>query len=200
MQTTLKNEQAKLARIAERLHAARLAAEVALSELATAETAVKAELEAAILEERASNVGPLERKIAALQATFRSKQAELNAAADAQKKQRVTVEGIEGEIKARQRADAIARARPLCARLVDLQNEASKLALDVQIALAGENAQVDELFSTGENPYTMMARYGMLNNLANFLNELTMFNPKLRGELFRRHPGRMPETWERDAA
>jgi hypothetical protein len=108
--------------------------------------------------------------------------------------------GIEGEIATNRHASVIARARPMCARLVELQDETSRLALAINIEFGGEWIQADEIFDTGEQPDTLRARFQMLYQMSNFLGTLAMFNPRLRGELFKKYPGRTPETWAVDAA
>jgi hypothetical protein len=104
LQVTLKTEQAKLARIGERLHAARVASETAEREQAKVQSELDGELAGAVLEEREANIAPFEKRLLALQASQRGKKAELAGAASAHAKQRQIVESIEGEIVATRHA------------------------------------------------------------------------------------------------
>jgi hypothetical protein len=200
LQEQLKIEQAKLARIAERLHAGRVAVESTERDLRTAAVELAEEMSAAVLADREPVPGPFEKRIARVQATLDTQRGALAGAAAAHQKQCEIVGGIEGVIKANHHADVIARARPMCKRFAELTDELGRLALEVRIELVGENVQPAELFGGNEDQETLRARFGMLFTMSNFLSgTLTMYSPKLRAELFKRYPGQMPENWRVDA-
>lgn len=201
LQEQLKIEQAKLARIAERLHAGRVAVESTERDLRTAAVELAEEMSAAVLADREPVPGPFEKRIAKVQATLDTQRAALAGAAAAHQKQSETVTAIQDELQANHHADVIARTRPTCQRIVELTDELGRLALEVRIQLAGESVQPAELFAGNENPETQAARFGMLFGLSNFLcGELARYNPGLRRELFRKYPNQMPQNWQADAA
>jgi hypothetical protein len=200
LQDQLKIERARLDRISERLHSSRVTAEQAERQLMQAHGELNQEMSAAVLEDREPSTDAMQKKIAKLQTAFEGKRAELSGAETAHQKQHGIVEGIEGEIATNRRASVIARVKPMVSRLVELQDETSRLALDIQVEFGAEHIQPSEIFATAENSETLAARFRMLYQMSAFLTgALTMYSPKLRGELFRKYPG-MPENWRVDAA
>jgi hypothetical protein len=201
LQTTLKAEQSKLERIAERLHAGRVAVESTERDLRTAAVELAEEMSAAVLADREPVPGPFEKRISKVQATLDTQRGALAGAVAAHQKQCEIVGGIEGVIQANHHADVIARARPMCKRFAELTDELGRLALEVRIELVGESVQPSELFAGSENPETLRSRFVMLFTMSNFLSgELAMYNPTLRRELFLKYPNQMPENWRADAA
>jgi hypothetical protein len=196
LEQQLKIESAKLDRISERLHLSRSASEEASRDLAKAQEELQTEGTAAVLEDRSANFGGMEKKILGLQATLRSRQSELSGAQAAHSQQAAKVEALQGEIAARHHADVVAVVRPKCARLAALHDEMCRLSFEIRMDLRGESVQPDELFATGEHLDTLRARFNFsFFATSTFLNELTMFNPKLRSELFQKYPTYFPESW-----
>jgi hypothetical protein len=94
----LKNEEARLARVAERLHAVRMSADACERELSVATGELADEMVRAVLEDRAPAGGALQKKIEKLQAALDQKRAEIDGAAAALVTQRGIVEGLQEEI------------------------------------------------------------------------------------------------------
>jgi hypothetical protein len=88
----------------------------------------------------------------------------------------------------------------MVSRLVELQDETSRLALAINVEFGGEWIQAAEIFDTGENSQTLGARFQMLYQMSAFVGTLAMFNPRLRAELYKKYPSNTPSTWAADAA
>jgi hypothetical protein len=203
LEEKLKLESAKLGRIGERLHAGRIALETAQADLNNARVELDGEMSASVLEDRLANTEGMQKKVQKLQTVLDSKRSELSGAETAHRQQAGVVQTLEDQRLAGLRSAVIAEVRPEIAQYVALQNQLGQLAFDIQGKLTkhgNQHVQVGELFETGEHPDTLNARFMKLFAEANFYSgTLTIFNPKLRGELCRRYPNRVPENWERSA-
>src|SRR5207245_283205 len=77
LEQKLKEENARLARIGERFHLLRTAAEAAEVEVNTARAELHTELSTAVMEDREPKTAAFENRVAALHAVFSGKRAEL---------------------------------------------------------------------------------------------------------------------------
>jgi hypothetical protein len=116
-------ESAKLQRITERVHGARVAREDAETVAARLDSALRTEQENAVLNELAWPTPDAEKKLSAARAKLVSADSALSAAMGAMERQAATVEGIEGEITGRRMEIFEAELAPAKERLFHLMSE-----------------------------------------------------------------------------
>jgi hypothetical protein len=170
LEERLKTEAAKLARIAERLHAARVASEAAEREVRVVQVELDTEQRDAVLEERSANILPFEKKLAGLQSTLRAKQAELSGGATAHAHQRELVETLESEIAAQARQKMMARIGPIVKNLDEWLNQGMDLCLQLDTEIQGHYVEGRDIFP--EAWHLSLSHY---TNVLNSLRALRRF-------------------------
>ncbi len=200
MEEELRTERDTLTRLEEKLKSQRGIAENCDLALREAQNQLKGEHILAPLENRSPQTSEIEKEIQVLEAAVNSKKAELSGVQDAIALQHSRVQNIADNISCYERNRKLKIIEPLIKRYVDLRKETVILAEDIRQEAREVNLFWNDFFTADEHDCTKIARFhDLFVSQGAFLSALCMYDPKLRGELYRRYPKTTPETWAADA-